>query len=228
MTSDTNPMMDRRTLLTGAAALTAAGALHPNASQAQAVPNSVGTAQPKLKAPANACDCHHHIYDPGRFPFAPNAGRNSPSNGTAADYKLLQKRIGTTRSVVVQPRNYAVDNAVTLDAIARLGPNNTRGVAVLHPTVTDAELKKLNDGGVRGIRFTLGDPATAVVTVDMIEPLAKRIANLGWHIQFNVSGNQIVELAELMRGLPTTMVFDHLANPPLPAGADHPSHAVVR
>jgi predicted TIM-barrel fold metal-dependent hydrolase len=228
MTLDTNPMMDRRTLLTGAAALTAAGTLHPNASHAQAVPNSVGTAQPKLKAPANACDCHHHIYDPGRFPFAPNAGRNSPSNGTAADYKLLQKRIGTTRSVVVQPRNYAVDNAVTLDAIARLGPNNTRGVAVLHPTVTDAELKKLNDGGVRGIRFTLGDPATAVVTVDMIEPLAKRIANLGWHIQFNVSGNQIVELADLMRGLPTMMVFDHLANPPLPAGADHPSHAIVR
>ena len=208
--------------------MTAAGAFHPDASQAQAVPNSNDTNPPRLKAPANACDCNHHIYDPGRFAFAPNAGRNSPSNGTAADYRLLQKRIGTTRSVVVQPRNYAVDNAVTLDAIARLGPNNTRGVAVLHPTVTDAELKKLHDGGVRGIRFTLGDPATAVVTVDMIEPLAKRIANLGWHIQFNVSGNQIVELADLMRGLPTTMVFDHLANPPLPAGADHPSHAIVR
>ena len=232
MTLDANPhtipVFDRRTLLTGAAALTAAGAFHPDASHAQPVPNSVGTNPPRLKAPANACDCHHHIYDPSRFAFAPNAGRNSPSNGTAADYQLLQKRIGTTRSVVVQPRNYAVDNAVTLDAIERLGPNNTRGVAVLHPTVTDAELKKLNDGGVRGIRFTLGDPATAVVTVDMIEPLAKRIANLGWHIQFNVSGDQIVELAGLMRGLPTSMVFDHLANPPLPAGPDHPSHAIVR
>src|SRR5258705_1550452 len=215
-------MIDRRPPLPGAAALTAT-AFDPNASQAQVVPNSVGTAPPRLKAPANACDCHHHIYDPGRFPFAPNAGRNSPSNGTAADYQLLRKRIGTTRSVVVQPRNYAVDNAATLDAIERLGPNNTRGVAVLHPTVTDAELKKLNDGGVRGVRFTLGDPATAVVTVDMIEPLAKRIVNFGWHIQFNVSGNQIVELADLMRGLPATMVFDHLANPPLPAGSLPPS-----
>jgi len=227
MTLDPNPMIDRRTLLAGAAALTA-GAFDPNASQAQEVPNSVGTAPPRLKAPANACDCHHHIYDPGRFPFAPTATRNAPSHGTAADYQLLRKRIGTTRSVVVQPRNYAVDNAVTLDAIARLGLDNTRGVAVLHPTVTDAELKKLNDGGVRGIRFTLGDPATAVVTVDMIEPLAKRIVNFGWHIQFNLSGNQIVELAGLMRTLPTTLVFDHLANPPLPAGIDHPSHSIVR
>ena len=44
-------------------------------------------------------------------------------------YRLLQKRIGTTRVVVVQPRNYAIDNRVTLDAIAQLGPN-ARGVAV--------------------------------------------------------------------------------------------------
>src|SRR6266581_1460727 len=126
----------RRALKTiGLAALGAAAATQTQSAAAQfAVPNSVGTAPPKLKAPANACDCHHHIYDPARFPFAPSAGRNSPSNGTAADYQLLKKRIGTTRSVVVQPRNYAVDNAVTLDAIARLGPNNTRGVGVLHPT----------------------------------------------------------------------------------------------
>ncbi len=32
------------------------------------VPNSGGTAAPKLKAPANACDCHMHLYDAARFP----------------------------------------------------------------------------------------------------------------------------------------------------------------
>jgi D-galactarolactone isomerase len=90
-----------------------------------------------------------------------------------------------------------------VDAVARLGANNARAVAVLHPTVTDAELKKPDAGGVRGIRFTLGDPATAVVTVDMIEPLAKRVASLGWHIQFNVNGEQIIQMADLMWGLPT-------------------------
>src|SRR5207302_7182465 len=94
--------------------------------------------------------------------------------------------------------------------------------------VTDAELKKLHDGGIRGIRFSLGDPAIAVVTPAMIEPLAKRVAVLGWHIQFNMGGEQIVELADVLRRLPTQMVFDHLANPPLPAGASHPSHAVIR
>jgi len=62
----------------------------------------------------------------------------------------------------------------------------------------------------------------------MIEPLAKRIARLGWHVQFNVEGEQIIELADLLRRLPTQLVFDHLANPTLPAGIEHRSHAIVR
>ena len=222
-------MIARRTFIKGAsmAALAATtSGISLRQGHAQQVPNSVGTAPPKLKAPANACDCHHHIYDPARFPMPPSP-RPAPSNGTVADYRLLQKRIGTTRSVIVQPRNYAIDNEVTLDALAQLGAN-ARGVAVVHPTITDAELKRFNDAGVRGIRFSLGDPATAVVKADMIEPLAKRIANLGWHIQFNVDGEQVVELADLLRRLPTPLVFDHLAHPPLPAGIEHPSHAIVR
>jgi predicted TIM-barrel fold metal-dependent hydrolase len=194
--------------------------------QAQPVPNSVGTEPPKLAAPANACDCHMHIYDPARFPMPPSK-RVAPANATVAEYRLLQKRIGTTRVVIVQPRNYATENAITLDAIAQLGPN-ARGVAVVHPTVTDAELKRFNDGGVRGIRFSLGDPATAVVKPEMVEPLAKRVAPLGWHIQFNVDGEQVVEFEDMLRRLPTQLVFDHLAHPPLPAGVDHPSHGIVR
>jgi predicted TIM-barrel fold metal-dependent hydrolase len=127
----------------------------------------------------------------------------------------------------VQPRNYAVDNRVTVDAITRLAPD-ARGVAVLHPTVTDAELKALDGAGIRGIRFSLGDPATAVVTPDMVEPLARRIADLDWHIQFNVEGEQVVEFADIFQRLPTTMVFDHLAHPTLPAGVNHPSHVIIR
>ena len=195
-------------------------------SYAQAVPNSSGTAPPKLKAPAYACDCHHHIYDPARFPMAPTPGRPAPSHGSMVEFRLLQKRIGTTRHVVVQPRNYGIDNEVTLDALKQAA-GNARGVAVVRPTITDAELKRFDDAGVRGIRFSLGDAASRVVTPDMVEPLAKRIAGLGWHIQFNVDGEQVVEMADMLRRLPTPIVFDHLGHPPLPAGTTHPSHAII-
>jgi len=222
-----NHRIDRRGFLQGAGfAAIAADAIFARGAQAQVpVPNSSGVTVAKFKAPANACDCHMHIYDPARFPMPPSE-RVAPMNATVAEYRRLQRRTGTTRVIVVQPRNYAIDNRVTVDAIKQLAPN-ARGVAVLHPTVTDAELKTLNDAGIRGIRFSLGDPATAAVTPDMVEPLARRIADLGWHVQFNVEGRQIVELADVLRRLPTPMVFDHLANPG-PAGVDHPSHAIVR
>lgn len=189
----------------------------------QTVPHSTGSNPPKLVAPAKAADCHIHIYD-ARYPSS------SPvmANGTVADYRLLQKRVGVERVVIVTPRHYVTDNTVTTDAIKELGIDNARGVGVLRPTVTDAELKKLNDGGIRGIRFTVGDPKTAVVSIDMIEPLAKRIAAYGWHVQLNMPYDKIVEHADMLRRLPTQIVFDHLGKPPEAEGIKHPSHAVIR
>lgn len=194
-----------------------------DSSTRQAVPNSSGTEPPRLKAPANAADCHIHIYD-ARFqssaPALPNA--------TVQDYRLLQKRIGVTRVVIVTPRNYLTDNSVTVDAIRQLGVANARGVAVIRPTVTDAELKDLDDAGIRGIRFTVGNPRTAVVTIDMIEPLAQRIAAFGWHVQLNMPADKIVENADMLGRVPTQIVFDHMGQFPLPAGLAHPAYEVIR
>jgi len=215
-------MIARRTFIKGAsvAAITAtASGIHVGQSEAQQVPNSVGAEPPKLKAPTNAADCHMHTYDPAHFPMPPNP-RVAPTNATVEDYRLLQKRIGTTRVVIVQPRNYATDNRVTLYAISQLGPN-ARGVAVVTPAITDTDLKAFHAGGIRGIRFSLSDPSSRAVTPEMVEPLSKRVADLGWHVQFNVDGEMIDEMAPILRRLPTPMVFDHLARPPLPAGIEH-------
>ncbi len=191
-----------------------------------AVPNSAGSAAPRLAAPANACDCHMHIYDAARFPPLRPASRMQDQAGVA-EYRLLQQRIGLSRVVIVTPAVYATDNAVTLDAIAQLGAG-ARGVAVVYPDIADAELKRLDDGGVRGIRFTQFDPATAVTTLDMIEPLARRVADLGWHVQIHLRADQIVAAESLWGRLPSTIVFDHMARLPQPAGVDHPAFAIVR
>ena len=187
------------------------------------VPNSSGTELPRLQAPANAADCHIHIYDPA---FPPAVTR--PANSTVADYRLLQKRIGVSRVVIVTPRNYGTDNGVTLHAIANLGLANARGVAVVRPTVTEEELKRLDDGGVRGLRFTVGNPQTAVVSIDMIEPLARRIAAYGWHVQLNMEADQIAENAEMLKRLPVPVVFDHLGKLPPDVGIRHPAYGVIR
>jgi predicted TIM-barrel fold metal-dependent hydrolase len=62
----------------------------------------------------------------------------------------------------------------------------------------------------------------------MVEPLSKRVAVLGWHLQFNLDGSQITERAELLRRLPSQLVFDHMGHPTLPAGIEDRSFAVMR
>jgi D-galactarolactone isomerase len=220
--------VERRRFLKGIglATLAGAGLLRGGALRAQeAVPNTSGTEPPRLRAPAHACDCHMHIYDP-RFTAA-RPGSRLQSDATAADYRRLQKRIGTTRTVVVTPAAYVTDNRVTLDAIAQLGPD-ARGIAVVHPEVTDAELKALADGGIRGIRFTVFDPNTAAVRIDMIEPLAERMNAFGWHVQLHMRADQIVDNADMLQRLPCPLVFDHKGRLPPPAGNEHPAFAVLR
>ncbi len=199
-----------------------AGGFEATSGQAQTVPWSTGTERPKLKAPPNACDCHMHIYD-SRFPVSPTA-KLRPADATVDDYRLLQKRLGTTRNVVVTPSTYGTDNACTLDAMAKLG-GSARGVAVVDTSVADAELKRLNALGVRGIRFNLVQ--SGATTIDMLEPLSKRVSDLGWHVQIHMLGDQIVENANLFQRLPSPIVFDHLARVPQPAGVDHPAFALV-
>lgn len=193
-------------------------------SEAIIAPNSAGSGHPRLKAPPGAADCHMHIYDASRPQLA---SRSPVTQAGVQEYRLLQKRVGTTRVIVVQPRNHAIDNQVTLNAVRELGPG-ARGIAVLQPTVSDEELKRLDEGGIRGIRFSLGDPATAVVSEDMIEPLAARIAPLGWHVQLHAPGDFIAARAALLRRLPTPLVIDHMGRMPPQVGTAHPAFPVIR
>ena len=190
-----------------------------------AVANSSGTGAPHLPTPANACDAHIHIYDP-RFLPAGSKARLADHAGVA-EYRGLQARIGTSRTVVVTPAAYRTDNRVTLEAISALGMDSTRGVAVVHPVVTDAELEDLDKGGVRGIRFTLFDPATAATRFDMVEPLAHRVAELGWHVQLHWRADQIVAHASLLDRLPCTIVFDHMGRLPQPEGPGHAAFGII-
>jgi predicted TIM-barrel fold metal-dependent hydrolase len=184
--------MNRRDVIATAAALAATPALAQD---------------PKVSFQVRdgACDSHHHIYDP-RFPYQPNAVLKPPY-ATVQDYRALQKRIGTSRNVMVQPSTYGTDNSCLLDVLAQLG-DNARAVCVVNASVTDAELKKLHAAGTRGVRiqFGLGNPVAA----EEVMPLAKRIAAMGWHIQTNMPGEQLVQMESLLLSLPCPVIIDHL------------------
>ncbi|MGP0093838.1 MAG: amidohydrolase family protein [Xanthobacteraceae bacterium] len=163
-----------------------------------------------------------HIYD-AKYPIAPTATLK-PADALVADYKLLQKRIGTTRNVVVTPSTYGTDNRVTLDAIALIGPT-ARGVAVVDVTTSDAELRRLNEAGIRGIRFNLVQ--AGATTIEMVEPLSRRVNDLGWHIQIHMKGEQIAAIEDLLLRVPSPIVFDHLGRLAPPNPTEQPGFKTI-
>jgi D-galactarolactone isomerase len=191
----------------------------------EAVPNSAGVNAPVLPVPLKACDCHLHIYD-ARFAQSVDAAALQDL-ATVNEYRLLQKRLGTERAVIVTPRSYGVNNDVTLDAIAQLGIHRACGVAVLRSDVSDTTLKALATGGIRGVRFSLYTPKHAAASFEMVEPLAERIASLGWHLQLHWTADQIVEHEAMLKRLPTPIVLDHMTRLPQPLGLKHPAVKIV-
>ena len=176
-----------------------------------------------MKAPANSCDCHHHIYD-AKYPVDPRSTLR-PGDAFVGDYRVFQKRIGTTRNVVVTPSTYGTDNRVTLDAIDAFGPT-ARAVVVVDDAVTDGELARMHANGARGIRFNLAQ--AGATTPEMIEPLSKRVNDLGWHIQINATADKIIEIMPILARVPSPIVFDHLAHIPEPEGINHPLFGQIR
>ena len=175
--------------------------------------------RPVLQAPADACDCHIHVYG-AQWPTIPAALTPGPDWATAAAYVRLRARLGITRSVVVQPTAYGTDNRCTLGAIAELGLAHTRGVAVIDDRVGDADLRALTDAGIRGARFQM--LPGGILGWDSLAPVARRIAPFGWHIQLQMDGRLLAEREALLRDLPCPLVIDHVGKVLEPVPVGHP------
>jgi predicted TIM-barrel fold metal-dependent hydrolase len=178
------------------------------------------TRPPKQNAPALTCDCHFHIFGPyNEFPLS--AGRTyNPPPALVPDYLAMAEALGIERMVVVQASVSGTDNSVTLDAVRQFGQHRARAVAVIDAGFTDAMLKQMHDGGVRGVRFNLssgnGTP------IEQLEPIARRLAPLGWHIQVYTEGETLAEMAPLLAKLPVQIVIDHCGGVKADLGLEHP------
>lgn len=178
--------------------------------------------------PPGACDCHVHVFGPvDRFPYW-SARVYTPGAASVEDLIALHDHLGIQRVVIVQPSPYGTDNAVTLDALRRLG-DRARGVAVIDPEISDAKLDAMDDAGVRGVRVNLAtngidDPEAAW---SLLSATAARVAPLGWHVQCFASLPLLSQLHDRLAKLPTTLVLDHFAGARAALGPNQKGLAAV-
>jgi predicted TIM-barrel fold metal-dependent hydrolase len=160
---------------------------------------------PRHRLPAGTVDCHFHVFAEGAPLATPRS--YSPQMRTLEDWRAYADAVGIARGVLVQPSVYGFDNSVMLAALAA-EPERLRGVAVVPVDVEQMELQRLHELGVRGVRCNTRNPGG--IELDVVTELARRIAPLGWTMQFQVRNEQLGAIAALAPVLGVTVVVDHL------------------
>lgn len=167
---------------------------------------------PKFRVPAGAVDAHCHVFGPGdRFPYAPTR-KYTPCDAPRDKLRELRDHLGFDRNVIVQATCHGADNRALIDAI-RHSDGRARGVATVARDITDDELGRLHEAGVRGARFSFVKRLVDVLPHDTLVEIAERIQPLGWHLVIYVESQDLLELSGFFASLPAKVVFDHMARP---------------
>jgi 2-pyrone-4,6-dicarboxylate lactonase len=177
------------------------------------------TRRPRLQVPPGSVDCHTHVFVSG-YPLSPNRGYNPPES-TLDDMLRMHGALGIERVVLTQPSVYGLDNSAILDAAAELA-DRARSVVAVDAGVSDGELAELNDRGARAIRLNLDNVGGMPIELDEVPGLAKRVASLGWHVEFLFAGEELPGLLPLLRSLDAPVSIGHFGYMPAREGVDHP------
>jgi predicted TIM-barrel fold metal-dependent hydrolase len=150
-------------------------------------------------------DSHFHIID-RRFPLIPNQGY-LPGDFTCADYLQRTAHLAVAGGAVVSGSFQALDQSYLIDALATLGPAFV-GVTQLPASVSDAEVLRLNELGVRAVRFNVKRGGSE--KIEHLERLAHRVFELaGWHVELYVDSGELADLQHILARLPAVSI-DHL------------------
>lgn len=176
---------------------------------------------------AEGFDCHVHVIDPARYPFASPVRRvpNEGDTATAGDLDDTLAAAGMEGALIVQASPYATDNAALLDALAASGGRH-RGIAAVPLDATDADLDALGAAGVVGARLNLVNFTLAEVAEEL-SALCERLAARGWWAELQCRAPEVPAVAPVLAESGVRVLFDHCGYPDPTHGIDEPGFRTV-
>jgi predicted TIM-barrel fold metal-dependent hydrolase len=217
----------RREVLVSVATAGAAALLRP-LKAAFAEPSHT-TTKLSFKVPADACDCHVHIFgDRQRFPMSPTR-TYTPAAASVDELRALHRALHIDRVVIVQPSVYGTDNSCTLDAIKQLG-SRARGVAVIDEKTSAKVLDQMSRSGIRGVRINLGTAGQndAGVARERLQSTIEQVKGRDWHIQIYTNLAVIAAVDQQLMAAPMRFVFDHFGGAKASLGVQQPGFDSLR
>lgn len=164
---------------------------------------------PSLKLPPGACDAHCHVFGPAaQFPYAADRSY-TPPDAPVENLRKLHATLGISRAVIVHASCHGTEMDVTLDAIAS-SKGAYRGVACVDDAITERELRRLHDGGIRGIRFNFVKHLGGVPDLGVFYRLIARVKPMGWHVVLHFDAEDILSQQELLSRIDLPFIIDHM------------------
>lgn len=184
------------------------------------------THTPMFKAPAGSCDTHCHIFGPAaQYPYSPKRSYTPPDSGLDA-FRALHDKLGIERAVIVNASLYGNDNRVVVDAIAA-SKGRYRGIANVDDSISDAALRELDKGGIRGCRFNFVKHLGGFPDMAEFDRTVKRIARLGWHLDLHFDARDLPQFFPLLDRLPVPFIVDHMGRVQAKDGLDQAPFKVL-
>ena len=173
-------------------------------------------------------DCHNHIIDPARFPFAPAGGYRprADESGTREDFACVLDNHRMRHALLVQPSCYGTDNRAILDAIA-WQPHRFKAIGVLDVTTSEHEFEALRAQGFVGVRFNLPYDPQGLVRPGAATFLA-RLKAVNWFIQVHGYDAHWADAAPVLRRSGINLLIDHMGLEGVEGGLQQRGFAAVQ
>ena len=172
-------------------------------------------------------DCHAHILDPQRFPYAADVSYRPAGQeiAPAAQFDAVMQTYGVQRALLVQPNSgYERDNACMLDAIAR-SEGRLKGIAIVDLDSDTATLKALQAKGIVGAAVNATFHGKDYY--GRADRLIAKLADVNMLLNLQVEHDQLSMYVPWIERIPVTVLIDHLGRPSPGAGLGHPGFAAL-
>ncbi|MGV2866207.1 amidohydrolase family protein [Achromobacter sp. AGC39] len=172
-----------------------------------------------------AVDTHAHVFRQG-LALADTRRHTPDYDATLEQYLALLDAYGMSHGVLVQPSFLGTDNSHLVQAL-RAAPQRLRGVAVVSPEASDAQLQALANAGVVGIRLNLIGLPTPELQTPHWQALLARVNGLGWHIEVHVQAGRLGDVLPALLAAGCRVVVDHFGRPDPALGVSDPGFAYL-
>lgn len=175
-----------------------------------------------LRAPQtiSAIDCHAHVFTRD-LPMPDRRRAPAGYDATPSDYLRQLDANGLSHGVLVQPSFLGTDNSYLVAAL-RQHPARLRGIAVVDPAVSSADLQALHDAGVVGIRLNLVGLPTPDLSLPPWRALLRELKARDWQVELHRPAGELQAVIAPLLAAGVNIVIDHFGRPDAQQGVDDP------